>query len=258
MKLLESSRVEKLAALFLLAASVLVGIQAIDSLRDLFEARPALGNTITVEGVGSAVALPDIATVRFTVREESETSAPAQDAVAQKVNATLEALREDFDIEEKDIKTTSYNVSPRYSRPQPCFGGVCPEFEQEIIAFTVSQSLEIKVRDIDSTGGVLSILGDKGVYNVSGPSFAIDDPDALKEEARGEAIKIAQDKAKRLSKDLGVSLGRVVNFWENSNDRPFFAESVGGEVFGAKTQSIELPKGENEINVTVSITYEIR
>ena len=256
-----SSRIEKLGALFLLVATLFVGIHAINAFANLVSGSNDIPqNTITVEGVGSVTAVPDIATITYTFSETADTASQAQEVAAQKSNVALAVLRDEFDIEEVDIKTTSYNVSPQYSRPQPCFGGICPEYEQSIIGYSVSQTVQVKVRDTDDAGAVLSALGDAGVSNVYGPSFAIDDPDALKEEARNMAIAAAREKGKALAQELDVRLVRVVSFWENSNDYyPYgiaearsFDGGFGGDI------APELPAGENEITSRVSITYEIR
>lgn len=261
-KLLESTRIERLVALLLLVASVFVAFLAFDAMRTAFTPLPPMGNVISVEGTGTVTAIPDVARVTFSVREEAESAADAQDAAAEKVNTALDLLDE-FNVEEKDVKTTSYNVSPRYSRAQPCFNGYCPEYEQTVIGYTTSQTVSVTVRDTEQVGAVLSALGSAGVSNLSGPSFTIDDPDALYEEAREKAISEARTKAKTLAKDLGVRLVRVTGFWENDGYRyPYAFEekaySLGGD--GAMTAPAipQLPVGENEVSVTVSVSYEIR
>lgn len=262
MKLFESTRIEKLVAVLLLAASLLLGLQAIGTIRDLFEPRPAhQSNVITVSGEGTVLAIPDIARITFTVAEEGDTVAQAQEKATQKSNTAL-ALVEELGIEERDIKTTSYNVSPKYNQAQPCFGGVCPEYERRVIGYRTSQTVAIKVRDTEMAGEVLSVLGGAGVSNLSGPSFTVDDPDALLAEAREMAIDDAREKAKELASDLRVRLVRVTGFWENSGGSPAYyameerAFMAGDDGKGGAVPS--LPVGEDEIQVNVSITYEIR
>jgi len=260
MKLFESTRVEKLAALFLLAASVWVGLQAIGALKGLFEPRAAYGNVITVEGIGKVTAIPDVARITFTVSEEATTASVAQDNAAERINVALAVLKDDLGIEEKDIKTSSYSVYPRYNQPNPCFNGFCPEYEQRIVGYTASPTVEVTVRDTGKTGEILSQLGDAGVDNLYGPSFTVDDPEALKAEARELAIKQARDKAKELAKDLNVRIVRVTGFWENSGGYYPYAERAYGLGGDASVSSIapELPVGESEIQVMVSVSYEIR
>ena len=103
-------------------------------------------------------------------------------------------------------------------------------------------------------------VGKLNVSNVSGLQFVIDDPDALTAEARSKAIDDAKAKAVELSRQLGVSLGRVINFSESGNQPIYFAKSeiMSMGVDGANTPIPEVPAGQNKITSHVSITYEIK
>jgi uncharacterized protein YggE len=97
---------------------------------------------------------------------------------------------------------------------------------------------------------------------LNGPQFEIDDPEALKEQARREAIADAKEKAKRLAADLEVSLGKIVSFNENSNNpQPYYRNDFAMMAKSAVMEDSfvpELPAGENDINATVTITYKIK
>lgn len=258
-KLLESPRVEKLTALFLLVASVFVALLALQSFTKLFEPRPPVGNIISVDGEGKVTAIPDIATMSFTVSEEGVTASAAQDTATKKIHVAL-ALLKDLGIEDRDVKTTSYFISPKYSYQPPCYGGFCPPIESRIVGYTASQTVEVKIRKTDDAGAVLSKLGDAGVSNLYGPNFTIDDLDALRASARAEAIAEARDKAKKLARDLGVSLVRVTGFYENGGPIYYgYGKGIaefGGD--GVPEADPSIPAGENEIVVYVTVSYEIR
>jgi uncharacterized protein YggE len=75
------------------------------------------------------------------------------------------------------------------------------------------------------------------------------------------AIDEAKEKAKVLSKDLGVSLVRIVNFSENGNIPMMYGKGMMATDSVASAPvapSPELPTGENKITSNVTITYEIR
>lgn len=247
------------AALTLLA--IFLAVKTLDIFFDYGATDSPYMNTITVEGTGEATAIPDIATISYSVTEKGKTVGEAQTKATEKVNAALAFLK-DAGVEEKDTKTTSYNVYPEYEYQQPCYYDGCPvRSNPAIIGYQVSQSIEVKVRDTAKAGAVLQGLGDVGVQNISGPNFAVDDEDATRVEARAEAIKEARDKAKVLAKDLGVRLGKVVSFYENTGGYPMYEKGYGGAMDVAMTSEApapNLPTGENETSVTVSITYEIK
>lgn len=215
-------------------------------------------NVITVTGEGKASVVPDIAQLSFTVQENASTVAAAQDSATKRTNNALAALKE-LGIADKDIKTTGYQVYPQYES-KPCAPGMYCTQGTTISGYQVSQSVEVKVRKTDAAGTVLQKLGTLGVQNISGPNFMVDDDNKVQEEARAEAIKDARAKAKVLAGQLGVRLGKVVNFSESGRGypTPYFAMAKGGAADVSAAPAPTLPTGENETNVSVSITYEIR
>jgi len=220
-------------------------------------------NTISVTGLGEIVTIPDIATFNFSVVETSEDVSSAQSLATEKTNKVLDFLTESG-IEENDIKTTSYNVYPKYEWIQPvCISEInCPRGENKLVGYEVNQTIRVKVRETENAGGILSGIGNLEVSNVSGLNFEVDDEETLKAEARSMAIDDAQEKAQKLADDLGVKLGDAMNFNEDMGyDMPYrsFDESsaygMGGDSFKA---SPRIPSGENTITRTVYITYEIK
>lgn len=257
--LLTSPRVARFAGYFLIMATVFVTLLAIGELRGLFQPRPSAGNIITVDGEGKVTAIPDVATISFTVTQDGVNGSAAQDGAAKKMNVAL-ALVKQAGVADKDIKTTSYSLTPKYAYQPPCYGGYCPQTESRVIGYTASQTVEVKVRKTDDAGKILSDLGDAGVTNLYGPNFTIDDMEGLKAKARGEAIDAARAKAKILARDLGVSLVRVTGFYESGGPIYYgYGKGAAMDSVGAPAPTTpSLPTGENEITINVMVTYEIR
>ena len=255
---LSSNRVARIAAiavLVFLALFLLVKTWDAAFGRDISDPY----NTITVEATGRAAMVPDTAKITFTVIESSNEVAAAQTAATTKTDAALAAIK-DLGIEERDVKTLYYNVSPRYDyNQQPCYPGmICPSGSPRITGYDVSQTIEVKVRKTENAGAVLAALGGLGVQNITGPEFVVDDETAVSSEARAEAIEKARAKAKDLAKQLNVRLGKVVSFSEGAPG-DMYGYGKGGMMDAAVAQSAPtLPTGENETEITVMITYEIR
>lgn len=251
-----TARIAVVAVLVLLALFLLVKTWDTAFGRDISDPY----NTITVEGTGTAAMVPDTARITFTVMESATEVGAAQDAATKRTDDALASL-EEMDIEERDVKTLSYNVSPKYEySQQPCYPGmICPTGTPRIVGYDVSQTVEVKVRDTAKAGDVLAALGGLGVQNISGPQFVVDDESAVTAEARAEAIEEARAKAKELAGDLGVRLGKVVSFSEGGYGSPYGYGKGGDMMMEASAQRVPtLPVGENETEITVMITYEIR
>jgi len=164
-------------------------------------------------------------------------------------------------VEDKDVKTSSYYLNPKYryeTRVCPA-NSYCPPGEPIIDGYEVSQTITVKVRDLDAAGNLISGVGERGATNISGLSFTIDDESVLKAEARTSAIEDAKEKAEKLAADLGVSIVRIMSYYEEEF-YPAYGGYGGDMMERSVEQSVapEMPTGENMINSTVSVTFEIR
>ena len=217
-------------------------------------------NVITVSGKGEVVVKPDIAAVSFGVTAENLDVAKAQTESTTKMNKIIDLLKTKG-VAEKDIKTTNYNIYPRYDYLQtaeiyPYYGG-----KQVLSAYVVSQTVEVKIRDISKAGEILSGVAEFGVTDISGLTFTVDNEETVKDQARDLAIQDAKAQAKVLAKGLGVRLVKITSFSENGNypiyyglEKSTMAYGIGGGDAVAPT----VMTGENKITSNVSITYEIR
>ena len=218
--------------------------------------------TVSFNGEGEVVAIPDIAELTFTVSEDATTVADAQTAATKKLNDSLAALK-DLGIEDKDIKTTSYTINPKYEYNQIyCITVPCPSGKSVLTGYTVSQSILLKIRDTSNAGKVVTALGNLKVSQVSGLTFSIEDDKAVIAEARGKAIADAKTQAEATAKALGVKLGDITSFYESSGPRPVYYSKDAVMGMGVATNSATsapaVPTGENTITSNVTITYELR
>jgi uncharacterized protein YggE len=250
-------RIVQMGAIALAMLALFLVVQSLLGLRELNHPSTPAADTITVTGEGSATAVPDVAKISYTVTESAKSVGDAQTAATTKSNAALSALT-GSGIQDKDVKTLSYNVSPQYSYSNCAPGVFCPNTSPTITGYEVSQTIQVTVHDTSKAGDVLQKLGTLGVQNISGPSFTVDDDNTVKAEARADAIAKAKTSADLLAKQLGVHLGRIVNFYEDNGQSPqpygVTAMSAGkSDAMVAPT----LPVGQNETTSSVSITYEI-
>lgn len=209
-------------------------------------------NTVSFSGEGKVLAKPDVAVIDFSIVTEAATSKAAQDANSEKSNKVTDFLKKQK-IEDKDVKTTSYSIYPQYEYPR--YGGV-----PRIKGYQVSQTIEVKIRDLGNVSSILDGVVTAGANQVGNLNFKIDDPEKLKAEARAKAIADAKKKAGELKGQVGIKLGKIVNFSEGVAGYPVpmyetMAKGMGGGIGGGGPS---LPSGENEITVDVTITYQIK
>ncbi len=249
-------RIIKAALWLLIILSVYFGLKTLNTLKEnrFIGAGVTPGTTIAVSGTGEINAVPDIATFTASISEDGTTPQEAQNKVTAKEKKVLDFAR-GLGIADKDIKATSSNVAAKYDYT-PCAIYPCPQ-RQNISGYTGTESIDIKVRNTDLSGKVQQGLAGVGV-ELSGPNYTIDNEDTLKAQAREKAIKDAKGKADALEHDLGINLGRIVNFSEDNGGFPVYYAKGAMTADSAGAPAPELPKGENTITSNVTITYEIR
>lgn len=236
------------ATLLLLALAVSTAVDIKDKLKE------ATG-TIAVSGTGEVYVKPDLAKTSFSVVTEAKTVAEALNENTEKMNAVINYLKGQG-VEEKDLKTTSFNIYPRYEwREATQFH---PTGERVLVGYEVTQSLEVKIRELAKTGELIQGAVDAGANRVGSLQFTVDDEDAPKAEAREEAISDAQEKAEILASQLGVSLVGIVSYSEGGYYPLYYGLEKAESASGAGDAAPQIEVGENKISVTVSVTYKIK
>lgn len=210
----------------------------------------------SVLGSGTVYAKADIANIQVGLKTGAKkTAAEATVESTNKMNEIVAELKK-LDIDEKDIKTTDYNLNPVYNYTN--------DRGQELIGYEVTQNMSVKVRDLSKIGDVISKTTEKGANQIGNISFTIDDEFDLKNQARELAIKKAQEKAVMIAKQSGMKLGRIKSVFENSDSTPppmFNYTNAKMDLTAGSEASIPAPSiqsGQNEIKVEVTLVYEVK
>ncbi|MEK9147375.1 MAG: SIMPL domain-containing protein [Patescibacteria group bacterium] len=219
--------------------------------------------TISVIGESELFATPNIAKISLSVLTEEKTVEKATKKNNEKMNSIIKFIKSQ-NIQDKDIKTVNYYVNPRYEYRDNNETSIFPPKSSTriLIGYEITQTLEVKIRNLDNSGAIIEGAISLGTNQVGDLQFIFDDETILKDKAKNEAIKNAQEKAKILANQLGVKLTRIIDY--NDQSSPIYTkrlelESVAygiGEKDNIAAPSIE--PGENKITSRVIITYEIR
>lgn len=258
----EKSKLIKIASVLMIVVSVYFLAKIVSEIKSYrFIGSGGTSNMISFDGKGEVSAVPDLATISFIIRENSKDIKDAQNKVTAKEIAMLDFL-DKTGIAKKDIKTESYNSSPKYNYGTPCYGGMdfpCRQESPKIIGYEVSEYVSVKIHNLVKVGEIVKGIGAVGISEMNGPNFSIENEVQLKEQARKIAIDEAKVKAKNLSRDLDMRLVRIVNFSENGNYPIYYGKAEMMATDSAENApNPALPTGENKIISNVTITYEIR
>jgi len=251
---------------------------------------------IWVSGEGEASGVPDLGILSLGVEALADTASEARGKAAVAIDKIVSVLKRNV-IEDRDIQTSHFSISPRYNtqevtkcvdREGPTSGeassgmpapGAPPgvvemivipefqgsecrvEFERVLIGYQVTNTLTVKVRDLDNMGGIIDGVTDAAgdLTRINRVSFTIEDTKPLQNEAREEAIADLLTKANAMANLAGVELGKLVFLTESGGGVPqSFARLEAAPAFGfAAAQSTSILAGELDVNVSVQGVFDI-
>ncbi|MDN5781531.1 MAG: SIMPL domain-containing protein [Luteimonas sp.] len=205
---------------------------------------------LSVSAHAEASRVPDVASLStgvVTQSADAKAAMAANTAQMKKVMAAIKAAG----IAEKDIQTSGINISPqyKYSDNQP----------PTITGYQASNTVSIKVREIGKLGDVLDALVASGANQVNGPSFEIDQPEAVYDEARRGALEKAQQRAQMYAKSLGLKVRRIVSISEGGGfqpPQPMMMMRAKAEAYDAAGAPPVSP-GETTLAANLDVVFEL-
>ena len=206
---------------------------------------------VWVAGTGKVTVVPDIAILTLGVEAQASTVMEAQGDAAAAMTEVMAVLTANG-VAEKDIQTRWYSISPVTK-------WIDDYKEQITIGYRVTNTVTVKVRDIDKTGTIIDAVTAVGgdLTRIQSISFTVDDTDAYYDEAREKAILDAMAKAEQIASVANVTLGKPIYISEMSSPVPPYPERpyIYDEAVGATTP---ISAGEMEISITVQMVYALQ
>lgn len=208
------------------------------------------GREITVTGQAELSVTPDIAKVTVGLTTQPLVSAEvALDQLAQSFTKVVDAV-EGVGIDEKDVKTTNFSVSPQYDYT---------DGRQTLRGFIASEQVVVTVRDLEKIGEVISVATSTGANQIGGINFSVDDEESVRAQAEEQAIEQAREKAERIAKALGATLGDVKTYHVDqggSSVNPVFSKELA--LGGDDAAVPPVPAGTNDVTVSATITFQLK
>jgi hypothetical protein len=150
-------------------------------------------------------------------------------------------------VEAADIQTSNISVQPRYTNPR--------EGQVAVInGYTVSNTVDVRARDLKRLGELLDGLIGLGANQMHGLSFEVSEAETLRDEARKAAIANARRRAELYAAAAGAKVGEVLAISEDTihpPPRPYaMARKAGAEV-------MPIEPGSETLEARVSVTWAL-
>jgi uncharacterized protein len=201
---------------------------------------------VTVVGSGEVQGTPDTLNANVSIEATASDVTAAMNQTSDRMQAVITALT-NAGIDRNDIATTNVTVQPQYG------GGDNPT----ITAYRASNSINVKIRNLNSASQTLGLIGTTGgdATRVNSVSYAIDDDSQLVKDARTRAFDDAKDRAEQYAQLAGLTLGDVISISESAGTAP--PTPTPAPMPRAAMEAVPLEPGQQSINFSVTVVWEL-
>jgi uncharacterized protein YggE len=161
-------------------------------------------STISVVGDGRVLTQPDVAYVNLGVDATGASFTEAQNAASTQMQSVIDTLV-GLGISRDDIHTSRLSANPVYDQRN----------NSVITGYRATNSVQVTLRDLDQVGPTVDAVTAAGANRVDGVSFAVENIEAPKNQARAQAMQNARAKADQLADLAGVHVVGIKSIEES-------------------------------------------
>jgi uncharacterized protein YggE len=202
---------------------------------------------VQVRGEGVIEIEPDAATIVAGVFVTAATLEQARADAARSANAIIAAARA-AGVPDRDIQTSSFTVTPR--REVDKKGNLGP-----ITSYDIRNRVTLTVRNLDQLPSLLDAVVSAGSNDLAGPTFFIQHPEQVEDDARRLAMASARRRAEVLATSAGATLGRVLSIVDGDSRQPSPRPLAMAKFAQADAMPIEA--GVERVTASIEVTWEL-
>ncbi len=228
----------------LLAAAALAPVLAFTGMAQADESL----RRIIVTGEAQVQAVPDMATLTLGVTQQASDAGQAMQGTSEAVAQMLDRLTA-LGVADRDLQTRQVTLNPVWTTQDD--NGVRT---RTITGFEASNTVFVRVRDLDNLGTVMTAVLQDGANEFNGLRFSVQDPEPLMAQARAQAVEQAMAEAQQLAEAAGVSLGAVMRIDDQGGGRPPMPMA---EMARLSRDAVPIATGEVSISTSVTMVFAI-
>jgi len=207
------------------------------------------GPLLTVTAEAKAHAAPDMATVSTGVMTTAKTAAEAMKANAADMTRVVDEIKKSG-VEAKDIQTSGLSLSAQYEYPE--------NRAPKVTGYQAVNNVTVVLHALDKVGPTLDALVATGANQISGPTFAIAEEDAVLDGARAEAVAKAKSRAELYAKAAGLTVKRIVAINEGGASAPPVMPMMARKAMMVADAATPVEGGQMELTASVTVTFELQ
>ncbi|MDX1889851.1 SIMPL domain-containing protein [Mycolicibacterium sp. 050158] len=200
---------------------------------------------VTVVGEGKVDGTPDLLTISLSIAATAPDAIGASNQTSSRANAVTDALAGQG-IDRKDISTTTVTLQPQYGSDGT-----------NVIGYQSSNSIDVKVRKIESGPQVLGVITSTGAdaTRINSVTYSIEDDSQLVKDARGRAFDDAKNRAQQYAQLSGLELGKVLSITEAGATTP--PPTPSPVRYDAVAGAVPMSPGQQTVGFSVTVVWEL-
>lgn len=204
---------------------------------------------LSVSGTGRAESRPDTATFTAGLENTGANAAAASARANEAVGRIVAALKE-LGVAEKDVQTSSLSITRI-------------DYGRDRGKFHASNTIAVKVRQVDKAGAAITAATQAGANVLSGPNLTVSDPEAATLSAHGAAYRAARAKADAYAKAAGMQVARVLAITDGGEGgaMPMMQDEMMRDRAYAPppvVQTVPVMAGTNSNTITARVEFALR
>ncbi|MDR2573825.1 MAG: SIMPL domain-containing protein [Desulfovibrio sp.] len=213
------------------------------------------GRAITVKGIGSVAAKPDLTVITMNLTTTMPDYAQTMERASKDVEGVRHALIS-IGYARESLKTANFNIRMEYD----FFKDKNGDRKQKFKGYTCTHALKLELDfDMKHLGETLTAISTCGSHPDFKIAFSVKDKAAVSAELLESAITNAKDKAVVLAKAAGIQLGAIQRIDYSWGELRLLSETEFGngmfcEVRGA---AVDIEPEDIHANDSVTVVWEI-
>ncbi len=209
---------------------------------------------LVVQADAVVEAVPDQLELRLGVVTQQETAGQALRDNNERMRAVMKQLAT-MGIAVSEMQTGQFQIRPEWSvppRPTPA------NWQRRIVAYQVSNELQITTTRIDLAGDLLGIAQQAGANQIGNLQFSLADPETAQLKAIDLATTKARNKAHTLATAAGVRLGELLSLSLDNSNGFTAPKMMFNEARIAAVDSVPVATGKVDIQAAVTAIYRLQ
>ena len=206
--------------------------------------------TVSVVGLASEEATPDIVIVSFNVVDERPTADDAANENARLSTALIAALK-GAGVDAKDIGTVGLSLTPVWTDERDAKTGAV--VKRTVTGYQAADALTVRLRALDKAGAIIAQGAQNGAL-YQGVAFDLSDREAREDALRIKAVGVAKHRAGLYAEGAAMKLGPLLAINADLAAPIYRVGSGAARTLAAAPAATPLPIEPGFITLSESVT----